>query len=173
MPKFLFEASYTLDGVKGVQSAGGTSRRDAVAQVAESVGGRLESFHFAFGDRDAYVVVDLPDNESAAAVALTVNAAGGATVRTVVLLTPEEVDAAAKRSVDYRPPGKLRAPSTEPRQRDAHRLGARIDEHERRPSAAATAPSVPLPANRSRHRSPGRDEACTMRRSTPSGFCVG
>ena len=105
MPKFLIEASYTLDGVKGVQSAGGTSRREAVAQVAESVGGRLESFHFAFGDHDAYVIVDLPDNESAAAVALTVNATGGATVNTVVLLTPEEVDAAAKRSVDYRPPG--------------------------------------------------------------------
>ena len=105
MPKFLLEASYTQEGVKGVQSAGGSSRRDAVAQVAESVGGKLESFHFAFGDRDAYVIVDVPDNESAAAVALTVNAAGGAAVKTVVLLTPEEVDAAAKRSVDYRPPG--------------------------------------------------------------------
>jgi uncharacterized protein with GYD domain len=105
MPKFLFEASYTLDGVKGVQRAGGTSRRDAVAQVAESVGGQLEAFYFAFGDRDAYVIAELPDNESATAVALTVNAAGGATVRTVVLLTPEEVDAAAQRSVEYRPPG--------------------------------------------------------------------
>jgi uncharacterized protein with GYD domain len=105
MPKFLFKATYTADGVKGVQSAGGTSRRDAVAQVAESVGGRLESFYFGFGEHDAYVTVDLPDNESAVAVALTVNAAGGATVNTVVLLTPEEVDAAAKRSVDYRPPG--------------------------------------------------------------------
>jgi uncharacterized protein with GYD domain len=105
MPRFLFEASYTAEGVKGVQGAGGSSRRDAVAQVADSVGGRLESFDFAFGDRDAYVIVELPDNESAAAVALTVNAAGAATVRTVVLLSPEEVDAAAKRSVDYRPPG--------------------------------------------------------------------
>ena len=105
MPKFLFEASYTLDGVKGVQSEGGTSRREAVAQVAESVGGKVESFYFAFGDRDAYVVCDLPDNESATAVALTVNAAGGARVSTVVLLTPDEVDAAAKRSVEYRPPG--------------------------------------------------------------------
>ena len=105
MPKFLIEASYTLDGVKGVQSAGGSSRRDAVAQVAESVGGEMESFYFAFGDRDAFVIVDLPDNESAAAVALTVNAAGGASVKTTVLLTPEEVDAAAQRSVDYRPPG--------------------------------------------------------------------
>jgi uncharacterized protein with GYD domain len=105
MPKFLIEASYTPDGVKGVQRAGGSSRRDAVAKVAESVGGRLESFHFAFGDRDAYVIVDLPDNEAAVAVALTVNAAGGASVRTIVLVTPEEVDAAAKRSVEYQPPG--------------------------------------------------------------------
>ena len=105
MPKFLIEASYTVDGAKGVQTAGGSSRRDAVAAVAESVGGTLESFHFAFGDSDAYVIVDLPDNESAAAVALTVNAAGGAATRTTVLLTPEEVDAAAQRSVDYRPPG--------------------------------------------------------------------
>jgi uncharacterized protein with GYD domain len=105
VPKYLIEASYTREGVKGVQSAGGTSRRDAVARVAESVGGRIESFHFAFGDHDVYAIADLPDNESAAAVALTVNASGGAAVRTVVLLTPEEVDAAAKRSVDYRPPG--------------------------------------------------------------------
>jgi uncharacterized protein with GYD domain len=105
MPKYLIEASYTVEGVKGLQSAGGTSRRDAVAEVAKSVGGQLETFHFAFGDHDVYAIVDLPDNESAAAVALTVNAAGGAAVRTVVLLTPEEVDAAAKSSVDYRPPG--------------------------------------------------------------------
>lgn len=105
MPKFLFEASYTLEGARGVQGAGGSSRRDAVAAVAESVGGKLESFYFAFGDTDAYVVVDLPDNASAAAVAIAVNTGGGATVKTAVLLTPEEIDVAAKRSVDYRPPG--------------------------------------------------------------------
>ena len=105
MPKYLIEASYTQDGAKGVQSAGGSSRRDAVAHLAESVGGSLESFHFAFGDADAYVIVDLPDNESATAVALTVNSSGAVTTKTVLLLTPEEVDAAAERSVDYRPPG--------------------------------------------------------------------
>jgi uncharacterized protein with GYD domain len=105
MPKYLIEASYTPEGVKGVQSAGGSSRRDAIAKLAESVEGRLESFYFAFGDRDVYAVVDLPDNETATAVALTVNASGAVTVRTTVLLSPEEVDAAAKRSVDYRPPG--------------------------------------------------------------------
>ncbi len=105
MPKFLIQASYTVEGTKGVQSAGGSSRREALEHVAQSVGGRLESFYFAFGDYDAYVILDLPDNEAAAAVVLAAGAAGGATTKTVALLTPEEVDAAAKRSVDYRPPG--------------------------------------------------------------------
>jgi uncharacterized protein with GYD domain len=105
MPKFLIEASLTTQGVKGVQGEGGTARREAVAKAVESVGGRLESFHFGFGEHDVFVIADFPDNESAAAMALAVNSSGAVTTRTVVLLTPEEVDAAAKRSVDYRPPG--------------------------------------------------------------------
>jgi uncharacterized protein with GYD domain len=105
VPKYLLEASYTQQGVEGVRSKGGSSRRDAVADTVSNLGGELEGFYFGFGDSDAYVIVDLPDDETAAAVALTVNAAGGATVKTTVLLTPEQVDAAAKHSVDYRPPG--------------------------------------------------------------------
>lgn len=105
MPKFLFQASYTTEGLKGLRAAGGSARREAIAQMAEGLGGRLESFHFAFGNRDTYVICELPDNEAAAAVALTANASGAANVETVVLLTPEEVDAAVGRSVDYRPPG--------------------------------------------------------------------
>jgi uncharacterized protein with GYD domain len=105
MAKYLVEASYTREGVAGVQAKGGSSRRDAIAAMAEGLGGQLESFYFGFGDRDAVVVVDLPDNEAAAAVALAVNTSGAATVKTTVLLTPEQVDEAAKRSVDYRPPG--------------------------------------------------------------------
>jgi uncharacterized protein with GYD domain len=105
MPKFLIEASLTTQGVKGVQAEGGTARREAVASAAESIGGRLESFHFAFGDHDVIVIADFPDNEGAAAMALAVNASGAVTTRTVVLLTPEEVVAAVKRSVDYRAPG--------------------------------------------------------------------
>lgn len=105
MPKYLFEVSYSPAGVKGVLSEGGSSRRDTVEKVAESVGGKLESFHFAFGEHDAFVVGDFPDDESAAAIAMTVTAAGAARVRTTVLLTPEQVDEAAKRSVEYRPPG--------------------------------------------------------------------
>ena len=105
MPKYLFEASYPPQGVQGITSKGGTSRREAVAHMAEALGGKLESFYFAFGEADAYVIIEAPDHETAAAAAIAVNAAGGATVKTVLLLTPEEIDAAAKRSVDYRPPG--------------------------------------------------------------------
>jgi uncharacterized protein with GYD domain len=103
--KYLVKASYTTEGAKGVQSAGGTSRRDAVAKMAEGLGGRLESFYFGFGETDAYVVLDLPDNRTAAAASIAVNTSGGATSEVVVLLTPEDVDEAAKMSVDYRPPG--------------------------------------------------------------------
>jgi uncharacterized protein with GYD domain len=104
MPRFLFEASYTVDGLKGLRRHGGSGRREAVAKAAQSLGGRLEHFYFAFGDHDAFAVADLPDNAKAAAFALAVGEAGGASVRTVVLLTPEEVDAAATHSVEYRPP---------------------------------------------------------------------
>ncbi len=105
MAKFLIEATYTADGVSGIRSAGGSSRRDAVAKALEGAGGSLESFHFAFGDSDAYVIVEAPDNVTAAAVTLTVNATGAVRCKTVVLLTPEEVDEAAKQSVSYTPPG--------------------------------------------------------------------
>ena len=105
MPKYLVRASYTVEGVKGLRSAGGTSRRDAVATLAESLGGTLESFHFAFGETDAFVILDMPDNESAAAASLAVTATGAATAEVVVLLTPEELDQAMKQSPDYRAPG--------------------------------------------------------------------
>jgi uncharacterized protein with GYD domain len=105
MPKFLLEASLTAQGVKGVRGEGGTARREAVKKALESVGGQLEALYFAFGERDVYVLADLPDNASAAAMAMAVNASGAVASRTIVLLTPEDVDAAANRSVDYRQPG--------------------------------------------------------------------
>jgi uncharacterized protein with GYD domain len=105
MPKYLLKAAYGPDGVAGVMKEGGTGRRDAVEKLVANLGGTLESFHFAFGDVDAYVIVDLPDNQTAAAVALSVNANTSVGVETIVLMTPEEVDAATKTSVDYRPPG--------------------------------------------------------------------
>jgi uncharacterized protein with GYD domain len=106
MPKFLFEAHYTAEGAKGLAKEGGSGRRAAIAKTAETAGGKLESFHFAFGGSDAYVILDLPDNVTAAAMALAVNQAGLASTKTVVLLTPEEVDVACKKTISYRPPGK-------------------------------------------------------------------
>jgi uncharacterized protein with GYD domain len=77
----------------------------AVSEALAAAGATLESFHFALGGTDAYVIADHPDNVSAVATALAVTASGGATVRTVVLLTPAEIDAAVARQTTYRPPG--------------------------------------------------------------------
>ncbi|MHB8680861.1 MAG: GYD domain-containing protein [Acidimicrobiales bacterium] len=106
MPKYLLEVNYTLDGIKGVKSQGGSARVAAAKELIEGLGGKLESFHFAFGGTDVYALADFPDNVSAAAAALTVCAGGGATARTVALLTAEEIDAAVGKKTNYRPPGK-------------------------------------------------------------------
>ncbi|MBW8003829.1 MAG: GYD domain-containing protein [Planctomycetes bacterium] len=106
MPKYLFQGSYTEEGLRGLLEEGGSKRREAAEQVVKSVGGTLEAYYFAFGDNDFYVIVDTPDNVSTTAVSLIVNASGAVKVKTVVLLTPEEVDQAVKRTVDYRPPGQ-------------------------------------------------------------------
>src|SRR4051812_49829299 len=92
MPKYLLEVSYTVDGVKGVLAKGGAARKAAAQAAAKSVGGKLDSFYFAFGGTDVFTVADLPSNAAAAALALTVSAGGGATVKTTVLLTTDEID---------------------------------------------------------------------------------
>lgn len=105
MPKYLLEVNYTLQGVQALLEKGGSARKSAAQAVAKSAGGKLESFHFAFGATDAYAIVDMPNEQAAAALALTVSAGGGATVRTVALLTPADIDAAADMKISYRPPG--------------------------------------------------------------------
>ena len=105
MAKYLLQVNYTLDGIKGVLAKGGSARKAAAEAAAKSAGGKVESFHFAFGSTDVYVIAELPDHAAAAALALTVSAGGGATVTTTVLLNPEEIDKAAGANVEYRPPG--------------------------------------------------------------------
>ncbi|TMK98374.1 MAG: GYD domain-containing protein [Actinobacteria bacterium] len=105
MPRYLIEASYSAEGVRGVAQKGGTARREAVEQLIGSIGGTLETFYFAFGDADALVICELPSEEVAAALAMSINQSGATKVRTVVLLTPQQVDAAAKAVPQYRPPG--------------------------------------------------------------------
>ena len=104
MAKYLFEGKYTAEGTKGLLHEGGTGRRAAIETMIRGLGGQMIDFYFAFGDVDAYLIADLPDNESAAAVALAVNQSHGAVCKTVVLMTLEEVDKAAHKTVNYRPP---------------------------------------------------------------------
>ena len=106
MANFLVTASYSPDGVKGVLKSGGTARADAVSNAVEGLGGKMHSFHFACGGDDAIVMVELPDNVAAAALGLAVSSTGLASVKTTVLLTPADIDEAAKRQVAYTPPGK-------------------------------------------------------------------
>ena len=106
MPKYLVQASYTAEGLKGFLKDGGSKRQEAVAQLAKGLGGKLEALYFAFGDDDIFSIMDLPDNVSAAATSLVINAAGAVKMKITVLLTPEEMDQATKTSVDYSPPGQ-------------------------------------------------------------------
>ena len=105
MPKFMVTASYTAEGAKGLIKEGGSGRRTAVHKLIESMGGKVEAFYFAYGDKDAFVIADLPDAASGLALSLAVNASGIVRLSTVPLITPEEMDAASKKTVAYRPPG--------------------------------------------------------------------
>ena len=105
MPKYMIQASYVGEGLKGLLKEGGTTRQEAVAQVIESMGGKLESFYYAFGDYDVVGVAEMPDNVSAVAFSLMINASGVINAKSTVLVTPEEIDQATKKSVEYRPPG--------------------------------------------------------------------
>ena len=105
MPKYMFVASYTAEGTKGLLKDGGSARKSAVEKLAKSAGGKIEHIWYAFGADDVYLVGDLPDNATAAAISLAVGASGAARCRTVPLLSVEEIDSAAKKSLDYRKPG--------------------------------------------------------------------
>ncbi len=106
MSKYLFQGSYTEQGLKGLLKEGGSKRREAVEQLIKGLGGTLEAFYYAFGDDDFFIISDIPGNVDATAVSLMVNASGAVKAKVVVLITPEEVDQATKKTVDYRPPGQ-------------------------------------------------------------------
>lgn len=106
MPKYLVQASYTLEGAKGLLKDGGSKRRAAVQEMLKGLGGTMEEFYYAFGESDAFVIEDMPDNVTASAVALAVNSSGAVRAKTTVLITPEEVDQAIKKTVKYRAPGQ-------------------------------------------------------------------
>jgi len=105
MAKFLMKTSFTPEGAKGLVKEGGSGRRASIQKLIEGLGGKVEAFYFAYGEHDAYAIADLPDTATVVALSLAVNASGAVRLSTVPLITPEEMDAAAKKSVGYRPPG--------------------------------------------------------------------
>ena len=102
----MIQASYVGEGLKGLLNEGGTKRRETVAKAIEGMGGTLESFYYAYGDYDVVGIADMPDNVSSVAFSLMVNASGVINAKTTVLLTPEEIDQATKKTVKFRPPGQ-------------------------------------------------------------------
>ena len=106
MGKYLIRGSYSQQGIKGVVKEGGTERVKAISSLLEGIGGTLETMYFAFGEDDVYVIAEVPDNITAAAIAAAVGASGSMSgYQTVVLLTAEDVDAATQMAMSYRPPG--------------------------------------------------------------------
>jgi uncharacterized protein with GYD domain len=106
MPKYLLKANYTTDGVAGLAAKGGSARRDVVEKLLAGVGGTLDCLYFAWGDVDAYLIVDVPSDEVMASLALSVNQSGTTTFSTVPLLEPEQLDRAASALPSYSPPGR-------------------------------------------------------------------
>jgi uncharacterized protein with GYD domain len=104
MPKYLCQGSYTEQGLKGIVKEGGSKRREVVEQLTRDLGGKLEAFYFAFGGDDFVIILNLPSNVDMAAVALAAQASGAVKSRITVLILPEEIDQAAKRQVNFRPP---------------------------------------------------------------------
>ena len=105
MPKFLIRATYTAEGARGLLKEGGTARKTAVKKLVEAAGGSVEAFYFAYGADDAYIIADLPNTSAGLGISLAVNASGAVRLSLTPLITPEEIDAAAKTSVAYRAPG--------------------------------------------------------------------
>jgi uncharacterized protein with GYD domain len=105
MPLYLWQASYTAEGTKGLIKDGGSKRRDFIKQMTERLGGKLHAFYDSFGDSDVVGITEFPDEASALALSLAVNASGAATLRSTQLISPDVVDAASKKQVGYRAPG--------------------------------------------------------------------
>jgi uncharacterized protein with GYD domain len=105
MSKFMLKASYNSDGVRGLIKEGGSKRRAVVQKMVEGMGGKVEAFYYAWGADDAFIIADLPDEKAGIALSLAVNASGAVRLTTIPLITPEEIDAAAKKTVKYKAPG--------------------------------------------------------------------
>ena len=107
MPLYLGRFSYTTDAMKALLDQP-QDRSAAAREVAESLGGKLLGFWYAFGEFDAVFLMEAPDNATAAALAMAVGAGGALSeLETTVLLDMDEAQDAMRKAAaaTYRPPG--------------------------------------------------------------------
>lgn len=109
MPMYLNQSKLSHDAVKAL-IARPQDRTRAVSKLLESVGGRLHHYFFAFGEYDVVLLMEAPDNASAAAAIMTAAGAGAISAsKTTVLMTMDEAVAAMTKAgtaaAAYQPPG--------------------------------------------------------------------
>jgi uncharacterized protein with GYD domain len=106
MPSYLLQLSYKPETVANFIKRP-SDRRTVISKLAAEVGGKLVGHWLSFGDYDAVVIIDGPDNVGAAACSMAVSATGAfKAFRTTPLLTVEEGMAAMKKAgtLSYKPP---------------------------------------------------------------------
>jgi uncharacterized protein with GYD domain len=105
MSKFLVNASYTPEGTRGLLKEGGTNRQHMVEEMVKKLGGQVELLYYCFGPSDVVAIIEVPDTASAAAISMGIKATGAVNIAMTVLVSPDEIDKASKKSIGYRPPG--------------------------------------------------------------------
>ena len=106
MAKYMYQASYTVEGLRGLLKETASGRQKAVESAITALGGKVEAFYYCFGTDDVVLIMDLPDNVAAAGLGLTVAASGMVHGRITPLLTVEEADKSLGVKVGYRAPGQ-------------------------------------------------------------------
>ena len=106
MPKYLLQASYTAEGLKGLLKEKAAGRRAALMSAVEALGGKLDAMYYTLGEHDGFAIIDLPNIQAATALSVSASASGFVRTSTTALLTVDEVDQALSKSVTYHPPGR-------------------------------------------------------------------
>ena len=107
MPKYLIQASYSADGLKGLMKDKASGRKVAVDKLFASVGGKVESVYYCFGDYDVVLIADLADDAAMAAASINACSTGLVRIKTTPLLTIAETDQALGKKVPG--PGEIGA----------------------------------------------------------------
>ena len=106
MPKYLVQGSYLADGAKGLLKDGGSKRVEVVQAAVEALGGSIDCIYYTFGSDDVVGIFDVANDETAAAFSIAINSTGSVQIKTTRLLTPDQIDRATQKTVNYKSPGQ-------------------------------------------------------------------